>query len=244
MCQKRGYRRGFPVAVLVGFEDNKAVLWQVFSQVVKPFHQVNLDRNRTDSNAVYNFHESVLNSLKPLLQEGVKSIVVTAPPRTTYTKEFLEHTKKHHRYLFQTKNQNRANFAELTGSADDILKVAELVKTRAFTKLLEDTTSQEADHILNILEKHLYSENAVVLYALKEIEDNIYMREKGFQTTNNEHLLLTDTYLAESKQKNRIHRLMQVAQNKKVKTRVINGESSAGNRITQFGGLVFFSTQN
>jgi stalled ribosome rescue protein Dom34 len=240
--QKRGYQRGFPVAVLVGLEDNQAVLWQVFSQVVKPFQRLKLEGNRTESNAVYNFHESILNSLKPLLHEGVKSIVVTAPPRTTYTKDFLEHTQKHHRYLTQSKNPDRANFAELVGSADDQLKVAELVKTKEFTKLVEDTTSQEADHILNSLEKHLYGDDSVVLYALKEIEDTIYMRDNGVQPTHNEYLLLTSKYLGESKQKNRIHRLIQIAKNKKVKTKVIDTETSAGNRITQFGGIVFFST--
>ena len=55
------------------------------------------------------------------------------------------------------------------------------------------------------------------------------------------YLLLTDKYLMNSKQKSRIHRLLQISQNKKVKTRVINAETSAGNRIIQFGGIVFFN---
>ncbi len=93
----------------------------------------------------------------------------------------------------------------------------------------------------NSLEKHLYANNSVVLYALKEIEDTVYdqHRNKEFRT---EYLLLTDKYLADSKQKNRIHRLLQISKNKKVKTRVVNAETPAGNRISQFGGIVFFST--
>jgi stalled ribosome rescue protein Dom34 len=56
-------------------------------------------------------------------------------------------------------------------------------------------------------------------------------------------LLLTDMYLAKSRQKQRIHRLLQIAKNKKIKTKVIDAETSAGCRITQFGGLVFFATK-
>lgn len=241
--RKRRYRRGYPVALLVGFEDDHVVLWRIFSHVVKLSLRLELDGKRTDENILYNFHESVVDALKPVLKEGVRSVVVTAPMKTTYAADFLAHVRKHHRYLIQSKSPNRANFAELVGSADNPIKVAELVKTKEFSKLIAETTSEEADHIINVLEKHLYStgDNTVVLYSLKEIESIVYERDKRneFGTV---HLLLTDQYLANSKQKNRIHRLLQIAKNKKVKTRIVNAETPAGNRISQFGGIVFFST--
>jgi len=239
--RKSRYRRGYPVAVLVGFEDGHAVLWQIFSRVVKQALRLELEGKRTDEKALYNFHESVVDAIKPVLKEGVRSIVVAAPVRTTYAKDFMEHVRKHHRYLIQSKSANRANFAELVGSADDLIKVAELVKTKEFTNLIAETTSEEADQVVNRLEKHLYDNNSVVLYSLKEIEDIVYSREKDseFET---EYLLLTDKYLADSKQKNRIHRLLQISQNKGVKTRIVDAETPAGNRISQFGGIVFFST--
>jgi len=241
--RKRRYRRGYPVAVLVGFEDDHAVLWRIFSRVAKRSVRLELDGKRTDDKALYNFHESVVDALKPVLKEGVRTVVVAAPVRTTYAQDFLDHVRKHHLYLIQTKRPNRANFAELVGSADDRIKVTELVKNKKFSKLINETTSEEADHITNVLEKHLYStgDNTVVLYSLKEIEDIVYERGKRneFGTV---HLLLTDQYLANSKQKNRIHRLLQISKNKKVKTRIVNAETPAGNRISQFGGIVFFST--
>jgi len=230
------------VALLMGFEDDHAVMWQVFSHVVKLSLRLELDGKRTDERVLYNFHESVVDALKPLLKEGVRSVVVTAPMKTTYAADFLDHVRKHHRYLIQSKSQNRANFAELVGSADNRIKVAELVKNKKFSKLINETTSEEADHIINVLEKHLYStgDNTVVLYSLKEIEDIVYDRGKRneFGTA---YLLLTDRYLADSKSKNRIHMLLQISKNKKVKTRIVNAETSAGNRISQFGGIVFFS---
>ena len=245
MNRKRRYRRGYPVALLVGFESNHAVFWRIFSQVVKLSLRLELNGRRTDEKVLYNFHESVVDALKPVLKEGVRTIVVTAPARTTYSQDFLVHVKKHHMYLIQSKNQNRTNFAEMVGSADDCLMVAELVKTKKFIELIAETTSEEADQVVNSLEKHLYGtcNNAVVLYSLKEIEDIVYDREPNnkFRT---EYLLLTDKYLVDSKQKNRIHRLLQISKNKKVKTRVVNAETPAGNRISQFGGIVFFATPN
>ncbi|MFZ7138327.1 MAG: hypothetical protein ACOWW1_07910 [archaeon] len=242
MKRKRHYRRGHPVAVLVGFEKTHTVFWNVFSRVVKPSGKIALNGNRKDEKVLYNFHELVIEKLKPVINEGVRSVVVSSPVRTTYAPQFLEHVKKHHRYMIQHKNPNCTNFAELIGSADDKIKVAELVKTKEFNDLIEKTTSEEADQVVESLEKHLYgtSDNSVVLYSLKEIEDRVYNQDKNknFQT---EQLLLTDKYLDESRQKSRIHRLMQIAQNKKVKTKVVNAETSAGTRITQFGGIVFFT---
>jgi stalled ribosome rescue protein Dom34 len=242
MKRKSRYRRGYPVALLVGFEDDNAVLWRIFSRVVKLSHRLEVEGKRTDEGVLYNFHESVVNTIKPVLKEGVRSVVVSAPARTTYAQDFLEHVRKHHRYLVQSKSPNRANFAELVGSADDRSKVAELVKTEQFTKLISETTSEEADRIINVLENYLYrsGDGTVVLYSLKEIEDIIYDRNKKDSCVSS-YLLLTDQYLAGSKNKNRIHRLLQISKNKKVKTRIVNAETAAGSRISQFGGIVFFS---
>ncbi len=241
--RKRRYRRGYPVAVLVGFESDHAAIWQIFSHVAKPTSKFELAGRKTDEKILYNFHESLIDALKPILREGVKTIVVAAPARTTYTTDFMEHVQKHHRYLIQSKNPNRANFAEIVGSAESPTQVAELVKTPQFTKIVAETTSEEADHIVGALEKKLYDtgDGAVVLYSLKEIEDIIYDRSRK-EDFENAYLLLTDQYLAASRSKSRIHRLLQISQNKKVKTKIVNAETAAGARITQFGGIVFFST--
>jgi stalled ribosome rescue protein Dom34 len=231
------------VALLISFEDDHAVFWRIFSRVVKLSLRLELEGKRADEKVLYNFHESVVDALKPALKEGVRTIVVTAPARTSYAKDFLEHVRKHHRYLIQSKSPKRANFAELVGSADDQIKVAELVKTKEFTDLIAETTSEEADQVIGSLEKNLYGNdnNSVVLYSLKEIEEVVYSQEKRSESWT-EYLLLTDKYLAGSRQKNRIHRLLQIAKNKNMKTRIISAENAAGTRIGQFGGIVFFST--
>ena len=241
--KKRRYRRGYPVAVLVGFEADHTVIWRIFSRVAKPTSKLELAGRRTDEKILYNFHESIIDALKPILREGVKTIVVVAPARTTYTTEFMKHIQKHHRYLIRSKSTNRANFAELVGSTDSASQVAELVKTPQFTKIVTETTSEEAEHIVGALEKQLYDtgDSAVVLYSLKEIEDIIYDRNRK-DDFENAYLLLTDQYLVAIRSKSRIHRLLQISQNKKVKTKIVNAETAAGARISQFGGIIFFST--
>lgn len=241
MKRKQRYKRGYPVALLVGFEDDRALLWRVFSHVVKPHVTLELCGKRTDNRALYNFHESMVDALRPLLKEGVKSIVVTAPMKTTYAADFLDHVRKHHAYLIQSKSPG-ATFAELVGSAGQPHNVAELVKTKEFRKLITQTTSEEADNIVNTLEKHLYNNNSVVLFSLKEIEDMVCDQE-WHDNFRAEYLVLTDKYLADCKDKNRIQRLLQISKNKKVRTKIVNVETPAGQRITQFGGIVFFTVR-
>jgi stalled ribosome rescue protein Dom34 len=224
----------------VGLEEHHAVLWQVFSQVVKLHLKVELGGRRSDERTLYNFHESVIDALRPVLKEGVRSIVVTAPSRTTYAADFIGHVRKHHAYLIHSKRLSRAVFAELVGSADTDSRVMELVKSKEFRKLVAETTSAEADRIVDMLEKYLYSNDSVVRYSLREIEGIVYCREKQDDLRLG-YLVLTDKCLNSSQDKSRIHRLLQISRNKKVKTRIINAETSAGMRIGQFGGIVFFT---
>lgn len=243
--RKKSYKRGYPVALLVGFEDDRAVLWQVFSHAVKLHLALKLEGKRTDAKALYNFHESAVDALRPMLKEGIRSIIVAAPIKTTYASDFLDHVRKHHSYLMQSKSPNKAAFAELMGSANQPHRVAELVKTKEFRELISDTTSGEADHTIDMLEECLSTadSNCIVMFSLKEIEDIVYDRERNnnFRT---EYLMLTAKYLADSKDKSRVQRLLQISKNKKVKTRIVNTETPAGKRINQFGGIVFFTTPN
>ena len=242
MKHKRQYRRGYPVAVLVGLEADHAIIWQVFSRVVKLFHNLKIDGKRSEEKILYNFYESLIDTLKPILKDGVQSVVIVAPPRTTYAAEFQNHVQKHHQYLFQTKSPKRVNFTYIVGSAEDKVKVSDLVNSKEFIELISDITSVEADQIIELLEKNLYTEDrcSIVLYSLKEIETKVYQKEIGSESCI-EYLLLTNKYLNESKQKNRIHRLIQISKNKNVKTKVISTKTPAGDRINQFGGIVFFS---
>ena len=111
----KNYKRGYPVAVLVGIEQDHAALWHIFSQVAKQQQTIPLNGDRKDQKAIYNFHETIINAIRPVLKEGVRSIIVASPPRTNYALEFLIHVKAHHAWLLQ--GTNKASISQITGSA-------------------------------------------------------------------------------------------------------------------------------
>jgi len=240
--RRHPYKRGYPVAMLIGLEEDHATLWQIFSNVVKPHTTVKLEGRRKDEQALYNFHEAIINATRPTLKEGTRSIMATAPMRTAYTAEFLTHVKRHHPWLTQLGSPNAVAFGELVGPASKLHEVAELAKTKEFRRLISETTSKEADNIVDTLEKRLntINDNAMVLFSLKEIEDLVYSQWKDGKVKP-EYLMLTDKYLTEQKEKNRIHRLLQIARNRHVKTKIVSAETPAGKRLSQFGGLVCFT---
>ena len=240
MNPKRGYRRGYPVAILAGLEDDRAVLWKVFSNVVKPEKTLWLDGTSNDPKAAYNFHESIINALRPTLKEGVRSIIIASPARTNYAQRFIDHVRGHHAWLVQ--GPNKAIFSEATGSASTLSEVAGLTRTPMFHQLISETTSEETENLIDLLEKRLNAsnQNTIILYSLKETEDLIFGPQKSGRPKP-EYLVLTDKYLSDSREKNRIHRLMQIATNRNVKTRIVEAESTAGLRLTQLGGMVCFA---
>lgn len=231
----KAYRRGYPVAVLVGIESDHAALWQVFSQVAKHQQPISLNGNRSDPKATYNFYESIVNALRPTLKEGVRSVIIASPTKTSYAQEFVNHIKAHHTWLIQ--GASKAAFSTITGSASSPQQVAALTKTATFKELISETTAEETENLLEILEKRLNAADNMVLFSLQEAE-NLILNTQTEGKPKPEYLMLTDEYLLKSRQKYRVQRLMQVAANKGVKTRVISAESTAGKRLTQLGGIV------
>jgi stalled ribosome rescue protein Dom34 len=241
LAPKSGYRRGYAVAVLVGLEEATAVLWKVYSKVVKPETTLKLEGYRNNPKAAYSFHESIVNALRPTLKEGVRAVVLVYPHRTSYSRDFIEHVNRHHAWLIQ--GSNKITFAEINGSASTFPQVTALTRNPVFSKLIQEATSEETVGLLDLLESCLSSsrEDESVLYSLDDVEDAVLgSQRRGFSP---EYLLLTDKYLATSRQKGRLNRLMQIATNKKVKTRVVDAESPAGKRLTQLGGIVCLTKQ-
>lgn len=231
----KAYRRGYPVAVLAGIEQNQAVLWKIFSHVAKQEATISLNGARADSKALYSFHEAIVNALRPTLKEGVRSIIIASPPKNSFAQEFLGHLKAHQAWLFS--GSNKATITEIAGSATTPSQVSNLTSTSAFKQLINETTVQETENLMEILEKRLNTADQLVLFSLQEAENAIFSQQPPGKPKP-EYLLLTDNYLAGNRQKNRVHRLMQIAQNRKVKTKIVSTESPAGVRLNQLGGLV------
>ena len=231
----KNYKRGYPVAVLVGIEFNHAAIWHIFSQVARQQQTIPLNGDRKDSKSVYSFNETIINALRPVLKEGVRSVIVASPPRANFAQDFLNHIKAHHSWLLQ--GTNKASISQITGSASSPPQVAALTKTSAFKQLIEENATEETENLLEILEKRLSKTDNLVLFSLQEAE-NLILNPQAPGKSQPEYLMLTDDYLAGTRQKNRVNRLMMIAAKNGVKTRVINAESNAGSRITQLGGIV------
>jgi stalled ribosome rescue protein Dom34 len=236
LAPKSGYRRGYAVAIIIGLAESSASLWHIYSNVVKPSVTVRLEGSRNNVKAVYNFHESVINALRPTLKEGIRSIILASPPRTSYAAEFTDHVKRHHAWLSQ--GANKVAFAEMTGAAATRSDVATLTKDPVFRKLIQGATAQETENLLDLLESRLGDSSGgyAVLFSLDDVEDLILHQQKAKLVP--EFLLLTNAYVSDSRQKGRLNRLMQVAANRKVRTRVVDAETPAGKRLSQLGGIV------
>jgi stalled ribosome rescue protein Dom34 len=234
---KKRYKRGYPVAILAGLEEDTAALWKVFSNVAKPEKTLHINGARNNPKDLYNFHESIINALRPTLKEGVRSIILASPARTNHHQELINHVREHHKWL--TQGPNKAAFSKITGSASTPPQVAALTRTPSFRQLISETTGEETENLIEILEKRINTtdNNNLMLFSLEEAEKLILKRQKPSEPKP-EYLMLTDRYLAGTRQKNRLHRLMQIAANRKVKTRIINAESPAGKRLTQLGGFI------
>src|SRR4030066_1612544 len=236
MANKK-YRRGYTVAILAGLEKDDASLWKVFSKVVKPTTTIRLDGNRNDLKATFNFHESIVNALRPTFKEGVRSVSLASPPRTGYAQEFIHHVQKHHAWLVQ--GANKITFAEAAGSAKTPSQVAALTRTEAFQSLILGITAEETVNVLELLEKRISTSSKAnaVLFSLEEAE-NLFGQLWRSNVDKPEYLILTDEYLSKSREKNRLNRLLQIAANQHVKTRIVNAKSPIGQRLTQLGGFV------
>ncbi len=237
MSPAKPYRRGYPVALLVGLGEGQAVLWKVYSNVVKPEKTIVLNGARNDAKALYNFYEATVNAMRATIREGIRSIIVASPPRTVFREELLKHVRSHHSWL--TQGADKATFAEIVGAALTVHDVTVLARASEFHRLLSETTTQETENLLELLEKSLNVSSAepTVLYSLEEIEDKVFGTWLPGKPKP-EYLMLADTYLTNSHQKNRIHRLQQVASNRKVKSRIVKADTPAGKRLLQLGGIV------
>jgi stalled ribosome rescue protein Dom34 len=209
----------------------------VYSNVAKPEKALKLTGFRSDAKAVYNFHEAIVNALRPVLKEGVKTIILASPTRTSYSVDFLRHLKDHHAWL--TQGPSKATFVQLQGAANTPHEVAELTRKPDFKGRIGDATSSETENLLELLEKRLNAvgQEPLVAYSLEESEEKILGAWQPGKPKP-EYLMLVDTALLVSRQRNRLQRLMQVATNRGVKARVVDSETTAGKRLMQLGGIV------
>jgi stalled ribosome rescue protein Dom34 len=222
---RRRRRRGYPVAILVGLEGNQAFTWNIYSESVRPGERIQGD-------AQYSFYESIVDILRPSIKQGVKSILMAAPDEKDY-ESFMVHVRKHQSWLLRGWRLNTVTFEHIPESAMNSDQVRDLVKSDGFKGRLSEATQGDIRQVMSVLEKRLNDPEGIetLLFTLKEVENAVYGGEEG-----PEYVLVTEVF--RSRNRRRVDRLLQVAANKGVRTRIVRADTSAGARVTQFGGLV------
>lgn len=246
MARKKRNKRGHPVALLVSFDEKEIHLWRIFSHSLRNYKTIKLKRKwkYSDEKQKYHYFEDTIDALRPIIKEGMKSILLAAPAKEEFSSKFMEHLEKHHRWLLKQRRGNQVSFGQVVGVANDFKQANYLMNKQEVSEMLDQITADEADLIIKHLEKSINIDhpNAEVIYGLEHIEDFIYRGGKKDTTAGEkvDFLVLNETYLSNHSQKGRVHRLMQIARNKGIKVKIISEESESSSRIKQFGGIICF----
>jgi stalled ribosome rescue protein Dom34 len=217
--------RGYPVAVLIGLENKRALFWNIFSNSVKPGAVKNWEDNE------YNFFESLVDELRPSIKQGVKTVLIASESKKKYD-GFMGHIEKHQGWMLKGYELNRVVFQFVDGSARDVDAVTGLVNAFDFREKIRKAGEGDMKLVMSVLEKCLASREGIesLMFSLNEVEDAIYGSGEV------EYILTSQTF--QEQHRRRIQRLFQVAENKGVKTRILPPDSPHTARVAQFGGLI------
>ncbi|MHA1932454.1 MAG: hypothetical protein ACW96X_07935, partial [Promethearchaeota archaeon] len=117
------------------------------------------------------------------------------------------------------------------------------LKTQEYFKdLIDNTSNQEGLLILDELTKIINKNEKLskILYTVREIDNELRFIRQNPNLTKPDYIILTDEYLKSSKNRNKTHRILQVAKNLEIKTKIVSLESEAGAIVGKFGGLICY----
>ncbi len=236
-------RRGYAVAALVGLDNNRAALWVVYSESIRQHGFIDrpADPDSRKEAALYNFYNTIIAEVKKVLSTGLASLVVASTGvDASLAESFIAHIRKHHAYLVRA-----IRMESIAGDAMTVNAARELVKTDAFQSVTNDVTNQESDALVEVLDARLSDSTGrvTVLFSLEEIDRYFRSLSKAGEAAVEypEYVLMTDAFWAARKNDSRLQRVMDVAKNASVKTRVLRSDGEAGTRVAQLGGLVCFT---
>ena len=242
--RKKRVRRGHPIAILIGLHDKDAVFWRIFSETIRQPFKINRGRKRRnqDKKQLYHFNEEIINKLRPIVNEGIRSVIILSPPKEVYSDELLNHIKKHHSWLLR-KGNKQVVFSKIIGNQAKTQRDVFYLKSQEyFKKIIDDTSNQEGLLILEELTEIINKNEkfSKILYTWREIDPELRLIRKNPNLPKPNYIILTEEYLKNPKNRNKTHRIIQVAKNLKIKTKIVSLESEAGAIVDSFGGLVCY----
>ncbi len=242
---KKKPKRGFLVALLIGFDEKEIHTWKVYSQSLRVYKTIKLTRKwkYLDDKQIYKLLEELVNLIRIVIRDGLKSILLASSQKKDYSTIFLDHINKHHQWLVRSKGYNRVSFGEVVGNANNIESAKFLISQEKSLHVIHETTSDEINLLVKQLEKiiNVGDPNRLLLYSLEDIEAVIYEGGKKDKSAAEklDFLIVTEDFINRHN-KHRVHRLIQIANNKGIITKTISIENPAVDRFNQFGGILAF----
>ena len=232
------------LAILMSYDDKKVYFWKIYSHSLRAYETIKLPRKwqYLDNKQLYNLFENVVDIMRKVVRDGLKSILIASSYNNKYWKQLREHISQHHKWLL--KGYNRVSFGEINGTANSLESAKYLVSKEESKQVVTEIISEEIYQLIERLEKIINSgdPNVGFFYHLDDIEEIVYEGGKRDKTAASklDLIVITKNYINNQKDKNRIHRLTQIANNKGIKVKLISIEDPSVDRFDQFGGILAF----
>ena len=213
------------MAVLIGLENKRAIFWEVYSNQVKPGSvKVWLDNE-------YNFFESLVDELRPYIKRGVKTVIL-ASESSKKIEGFMGHIEKHQAWMLRGYKLNRVTFKFIEGSAGNHESLLALINASGFREKVDKLVDDDLELVIGELKRRLSIDVGIesLMFSLDEVENAVYSGDEV------EYILVSRRFLDQHRR--RMQRLLQVAENKEIKTRVLSDDSPHIGTINQFGGMI------
>ncbi len=245
---KKRIKRGHQIAILIGLHDNDAILWKIYSETIRFHSRIKRGRKRKSQNKkhLYHFHEEIINELRPIIKEGIRSVILLSPPKEEFSDEFLTHVNKHHSWLLK-KGDRQVVFSKIIANQAKTQKDVYYLKTQEdFKDIVDETSNQEGLLILEELTEIINKNEkfSKILYTWREIDNELRLIKQNSNLPKPNYIILTEEFLKNPKNRNKTHRILQIAKNLEIKTKIVKQESEAGAIVDQFGGLVCYFKQS
>ena len=242
--RKKRVKRGHPIAILIGLHNNDAVFWRIFSETIRLHFKINRGRKRRNQNKkqLYHFHEEIINTLRPIIKEGIRSVILLSPPKEEYSEEFLNHVNKHHLWLLK-KGDKQVVFSKIKGNQAKTQKDVYYLRTQEYFKdIIDKTSNQEGLLILEELTEIINKNEkfSKILYTVREIEYELKFIRQNPNLPKPNYIILTKEFLKNPKNRNKTYQILHIAKNLEIKTKIVSLESEAGAIVESFGGLVCY----
>jgi stalled ribosome rescue protein Dom34 len=219
---RRG-RRGYPTAILIGLDNHAAYFWTLYSESVKSYKIIQIDVDADKS--TYRFHEEIVEIIRSLLHEGFTGIILTCEERTPYSKRFLDHVSKHHKWLGE-----RAAIKVLTGKATRVGEVTQLIKANRLQETITNAVEETGIKLLEQLEKAI--EEGCIFYTIDELNYAINSNRKPIT------IMITEEFNQRNQTSRRYQSAIQISKNLGATVAILNSTNPVSSRLKQLGGFV------